>query len=73
MCAYGKDQQLAWFNTGSILSTKTQRAMSSESTVDMKSNRVGKKNYAERNVRKSTVNQPRVCYNYKLFIAWSTN
>lgn len=63
ICACGKDQQIVWFNSGTILSIKSQRVMSSDSTVDIKSNRVGKSNYNERNVKRRTVNQPQVCGN----------
>ena len=60
ICACGKGHQNVWFNSGTILSIKSQREMSSDSTVDMKSNRVGKSNFNERNVKKRTVNQPQV-------------
>ena len=56
-CLHG-DKHIFWFNSGAILSVKCNRRLSSDSTVDVKSSKVSRKNHSDRNIKKRTVSQP---------------
>ena len=46
---------------GTTLSVQCNREMTSDSTVDMKSNAAGRKKFRDGNMKKKTVKQPEVC------------
>lgn len=58
-CLHG-DKHIFWFNSGAILSVKCNRRLSSDSTVDVKSSKVSRKNHSDRNIKKRTVSQPQL-------------
>ncbi|CAB4005100.1 Hypothetical predicted protein [Paramuricea clavata] len=58
-CLHG-DKHIFWFDSGAIFSVICNRRLSSDSTVDMKSSKVPRKNYNERNIKKRTFSQPQL-------------